>query len=337
VPVARRNQDRYGPLTPRAAWQLAAPPSWVASIGPVLVGGLMALLVNSTSLVTGTELRIFGFFLGALRRPALSFRMVALWVLMLVCAVAAQSAANALNDYKDFVAGTDTEENCTDATDASIIYNRLEPKSARDFGIACLIVALAAGIAVSLMSTPWLLLLGAIGAVALLSYSYGPVPVSYLPLGELVSGLTFGLLIAVATFIALTGYFNWLVLLPCIQQIISIALIMMTNNICDIERDQKSGRHTLPVLLGRKRALTVLAVGDMMALASLVVFAALLGWLSCIPVLIACVMFSGLLPRFSSLHFDVRDRPQAMAVSMRLACLLGAANVVALLLAVFWH
>ncbi|MDR1068379.1 MAG: hypothetical protein LBL36_03930, partial [Clostridiales Family XIII bacterium] len=34
----------------------------------------------------------------------------------------------------------------------------------------------------------------------------------------------------------------------------------MTNNICDIERDSASGRRTLPVLLGRRRARSVYGV-----------------------------------------------------------------------------
>ncbi len=334
---ASRGSDRYAPLTPRAALQLAAPHTWVASVGPVLVGGLAALLVSSASAVRIASVSLPGFLLGGLYLPALSLRLLLLWLLMLICAVAAQSAANTLNDYKDFVAGTDTEENCVDTTDASIIYNRLAPKSARNFGIACLVLALVAGVVASVLSVPWLLVLGVVGILALLSYSYGPAPISYLPLGEAVSGLTFGLLIAAATFIALTRGWSWLLVLPCLQQVISIGLIMMTNNICDIERDQEAGRRTLPVLLGRKRALALLAAGNLLALIALGVFALLLGWLYSVPVIIACFFVSRLLLRFSSLRFDAKDRPQAMQTSTRLARVLAIANCAVLLLAVLWH
>ena len=37
--------------------------------------------------------------------------------------------------------------------------------------------------------------------------------------------------------------------------ILGIALIMMSNNGCDIEKDARAGRRTLPLLLGRARSL----------------------------------------------------------------------------------
>jgi 1,4-dihydroxy-2-naphthoate octaprenyltransferase len=39
--------------------------------------------------------------------------------------------------------------------------------------------------------------------------------------------------------------------------VFGIGLIMMTNNICDIERDSATGRQTMPVLLGRARSKTI--------------------------------------------------------------------------------
>jgi len=329
---------RYRALTPRAALQLAAPPTWVASIGPVLVGGLAAFALRADVLTTTvTRLSHHSFLSGILHQPILSVKTIVLWCLMLICAVAAQSAANTLNDYKDFVAGTDTEENCVDTTDASIIYNHLEPHTARNFGIACLVVALAAGIAVAVMSSLWLLLVGGVGILALLSYSYGPSPISYLPLGEVISGLTFGLLIAMATFIALTRAWSWWLLIPCLQQVISIGLIMMTNNTCDIERDIEAGRKTLPVLLGRKRSLIVIAVGNLLALVTIWVFALLLGGLYSVPVIIACFFVTRLFMRFSTLRFDAQDRPQAMGTSVKMARVLALTNCAVLLLFALWH
>jgi len=325
-------------LTPRAALQLAAPRTWVASIGPVLVGGLAAFALGSKAqLISIARLNILGFSIGGLYKPVVSARDLVLWLLMLICAVAAQSAANTLNDYKDFVAGTDTAQNCVDTTDASIIYNHLEPKTARNFGIACLALALVCGVIVALFSTLWLLVIGGVGIVALMSYSYGPAPISYLPLGELVSGVTFGLLITAATFVALAGTWSWWLLLPCAQQVISIGLIMMTNNTCDIERDIEAGRRTLPVILGRRGSLACLAAGNLLALIVLGVFALLRGWLCCLPVIIACAVLSKQLRRFIALRFDAQDRPQAMGTSTRLARTLALANCAVLLVAVLWH
>jgi len=327
----------YQTLTPQAALQLAAPSTWVASAWPVLVGGLAALALTAQASTRELTAVATNLPFGSLHQPVLSLRMAVLWMLMLICAVAAQSAANTLNDYKDFIVGTDTEENCVDTTDASIIYNHLEPRTARNLGLIFLGVALVAGVTAALMSTLWLLLLGGVGIVALLSYSYGPSPVSYLPLGEVVSGLAFGLLITSATFVALTRSWNWLLLLPCLQQVISIGLIMMTNNVCDIERDKEAGRKTLPVLLGRKRTLAVLAVGNLLALLTLGVFALVLGGLYCLPVIVACFFISRLLMRFSMMRFDAQDRPRAMQASTTLASVLAVTSCAVLLLYILWH
>lgn len=301
----------------------------------MLVGGLMALMTMvATPLKTIT---VAGLRLGTFFQPFLSLKAGLLWLLMLLCAVAAQAAANTLNDYKDFVAGTDTAENCVDTTDASIIYNHLNPASARDFGLVCLFVALAAGVVVSLFSTLWLLVLGALGIAALLSYSYGPKPVSYLPLGEIISGLAFGLLIAVGTFVAMTRSWNWWLLLPCVQQVISIGLIMMTNNICDIERDKDAGRRTLPVLLGRKRALNWIVTGNLLALLSLALLSFFLGWVFLLVVAVACWPVSRLIRRLGALQFNTQDRPTAMKLSTKLAQVLTVTNCIILLLVCFWH
>ena len=51
-----------------------------------------------------------------------------------------------------------------------------------------------------------------------------------------------------------TGRLEWPVALWSIPIVLGIALIMMTNNTCDMERDRQVNRHTLPLVLGRKWA-----------------------------------------------------------------------------------
>jgi 1,4-dihydroxy-2-naphthoate octaprenyltransferase len=101
---------------------------------------------------------------------------------------------------------------------------------------------------------PVTLLLGVVGCLVVIAYSAGKRPISYLPLGELVSGVVMGGLITAAAFSALAGRADPRVPLLSLPLIVGIGLIMMTNNTCDIERDRRSGRGTLPALLGRTRA-----------------------------------------------------------------------------------
>lgn len=99
------------------------------------------------------------------------------------------------------------------------------------------------------------LVIAIIGAIVVVLYSAGKTPISYLPIGEATSGIVMGGLIPLASFYVLaSGSLDFAIVVMSLPQIIGIALIMMTNNTCDIEKDIDSKRRTLPVCLGRKRA-----------------------------------------------------------------------------------
>ena len=85
-------------------------------------------------------------------------------------------------------------------------------------------------------------------------YSGGKTPISYLPIGEAVSGIVMGGLIPLACYHVLTLQFEPLVLIWSVPVIIGIGLIMLTNNTCDVEKDIEANRSTLSVKIGRTRA-----------------------------------------------------------------------------------
>jgi 1,4-dihydroxy-2-naphthoate octaprenyltransferase len=60
-----------------------------------------------------------------------------------------------------------------------------------------------------------------------------------------------GGIITVATYVSMTLSFTPLILAIALPSVLTIALIMLSNNTCDIERDIIAGRKTLAVLLGR--------------------------------------------------------------------------------------
>ena len=95
------------------------------------------------------------------------------------------------------------------------------------------------------------LVIALMGALFVVLYSAGKSPISYLPLGEVVSGVVMGGLIPLAVYLVLTGELDFTILLLSIPTILGVGLIMFTNNTCDIERDIPSGRKTLSVVLGR--------------------------------------------------------------------------------------
>ncbi|MCH4188541.1 MAG: UbiA family prenyltransferase [Megasphaera sp.] len=216
-------------LTPLLALRLAAPHTWPASVYPALFGELYCLL----------------------RGYDMTFAVAA----ALFCAcVLMQSAVNALNDYFDYVKGADQADDCVEVSDAVLVYENIDPKQALALGIGFLAAAALLALPIIVSAGPAPLLIGVVGGLAVLTYSGGALPVSYLPVGECVSGTIMGGLIPLGIVAAVTGTFDWPVLIVSLPFIIGIALIMMTNNGSDIEKDIQAKRRTLPVLLGRKNS-----------------------------------------------------------------------------------
>lgn len=103
-------------------------------------------------------------------------------------------------------------------------------------------------------------------------YTYGPLPISRMPLGEVISGFFYGVVIPFilmyinspkGTF--LTYGLSWktvslsvhvipllTLLLFSITPFAVTANIMLANNICDLEKDIMVKRHTLPYYIGKK-------------------------------------------------------------------------------------
>ena len=121
-------------------------------------------------------------------------------------------------------------------------------------GLGYLVAAGLLALPALVTAGPAPLIIGVIGAIAVWTYSGGILPISYLPIGEFVSGFVMGGLIPMGIVAAVSSTFDFSVLPAALPFIISIGLIMMTNNTSDIEKDRQAKRRTLPALLGRTKA-----------------------------------------------------------------------------------
>lgn len=123
------------------------------------------------------------------------------------------------------------------------------------------------------VQTGWMLLpMGAACFFVGVFYTYGPIPLSRMPLGEIFSGVTEGLgIFAITIYLntydlrlfymelsvqrfAITG--NTMAVLAVIWAalplMLTIANIMLANNLSDLEQDIENHRYTLPFYIGRE-------------------------------------------------------------------------------------
>ncbi len=144
--------------------------------------------------------------------------------------------------------------------------------------ITLLIIAIISGIFLFLNTDLLVLILGGLSFFVGITYSFGPVPISRTPLGEVFSGFFMGFIIFfIAVHIHLAdgqkiisvvlNNYNVVLEIDIIRLIkifmvslplvLGISNIMLANNISDIEDDKKNDRYTLPIYIGKKRSLTL--------------------------------------------------------------------------------
>lgn len=123
------------------------------------------------------------------------------------------------------------------------------------------------------------LLLGGLCFLCGIFYTFGPVPISRQPWGEILSGIFYGFFIPfillyinmpAGTYLTLDWNFQTIsldlqilplftVLTFSVIPVCTTANIMLANNICDLEHDVLVKRYTLPYYLGRKASLWLFA------------------------------------------------------------------------------
>ena len=224
-----------------------------ASVTPLLIGTLFAIYRYNSFLLSN-------------------------FLLMFASLLCFDMATTAINNYIDYkksnVIGTEHEAK---ASNVSVIENGISQKTARIIIGVLLTLAIAFGIKLTMNTNMIVLLVGMVSFIIGILYTFGPIPISRMPLGEIFSGFFMGFIILfLAVYInafdkniasiafsgnILTLNINLLevlvIFLLSVPSIACIANIMLANNICDIEEDIINNRFTLVYYLGRKNSLFI--------------------------------------------------------------------------------
>jgi 1,4-dihydroxy-2-naphthoate octaprenyltransferase len=176
-----------------------------------------------------------------------------LWfVLALVAAVAVHLGLNMANDVFDDANGADAA-NVTPTPfsgGSRVLQYGLVSRRAMVTGCVAL-YALSIGLGVFLAAERgWgLLAIGAAGIVLSLAYSAPPLRLVHRGLGEPVTALGFGPVMAVGTYFACAGRWSWQPVLASVPIALLIALVLYVNQIPDRVGDAAAGKRTLIVRL----------------------------------------------------------------------------------------
>ena len=225
-------------------WVLGARPRTLpAAIAPVVVASALA----------GSD---FNWF-----RAALALK-VGVWL---------QIGVNYANDYSDGVKGTD--ENRIGPT-RLVASGLASAKAVKNAAFVSFAIASVAGLWLSLLTSPLLILIGILAIAAAWGYTGGKNPYGYSGLGEVSVFTFFGLVATMGTYYAQTEKVTVLSFIVAIPMGALACAILAVNNIRDRAQDELVGKKTLAVRLGdvkaRRMFVALLVLAHVAAVATLI-------------------------------------------------------------------
>ncbi|MEB2310959.1 MAG: prenyltransferase [Sorangiineae bacterium] len=238
------NRARTGPWNDLAAKARAyraatRPLSLIASLVSVLLGGALAMAATGTL-------------------------KVGLFALTLAAALLVQVGTNMINDWKDAERDGENRSALRPFSGGSrMIQLGLLSRAEMGFwGFSLSLVAAVIGAYLVAVSGWGLLPLILYGLAAGLFYSGVEGRFSFINLapgmGEFMVATTYGVGITLGTYFVQAGEYSWRALAVSVPVALLIANVLVINSFADAESDAKTGKNTLVVRLGARRAKNVL-------------------------------------------------------------------------------
>lgn len=209
-----------------------------------------------------------------------------------------------------------------------------------------LTIASVSGFILFLRTSLLILALGGISFLVGILYSFGPLPISRMPLGEVFSGLFMGFVILYISAVIHTGdevmalqFTEGLTVVltlnleeilymfgASIASIAAIANIMLANNICDMEDDIVNKRYTLPVYVGKANSVKLFRYIYYASCLDIVIML----WLGVHPVLVVPVLLAYIPVLRNTRKFEeVQSKPLTFPLSVQNFMILSAARIIA--------
>lgn len=184
------------------------------------------------------------------------------WPVLLLAALTTlllQVLSNLANDYGDSIHGADKGDR--KGPSRAVQSGQITSVAMKRAMLITAFLSLASGLVllwVALGNQPFLFFsflgLGILSILAAIGYTNGKRPYGYAGLGDLSVLVFFGLVGVGGSYFLHTQRIDWQVLLPALSCGFFSVGVLNVNNIRDIESDQAAGKYSIPVRIGRQKA-----------------------------------------------------------------------------------
>lgn len=271
-------------------------------------------------------------------------------LLFFIAMIVFDMATTAINNTMDYVKAKNTpyrnEENILGKAGISV-------KKATQLIIGMVSFAAVVGLVLTYRTNVLLLILGIVCFLVGIFYTFGPFPISRMPLGEVLSGITMGFgIFFIAVFINVPESYlmylsvDWplfslegnivsvlVVFLNSLPLVFTIANIMLANNICDYETDISNHRYTLVYYIGKSIALKVYAILYYSVFVA-IVLAVLLGTTT--PWMLAVLLLFPLIQRNIKRFVANPDKATTFGIAIKNLVLLHSLQIVLLIIGIIF-
>lgn len=215
----------------------------------------------------------------------------------LLCALALQVLSNLINDYYDFVRGTDQKGRV--GFRRALAEGTVTPRQMLTACLITLAIALALGLYLVIIGGWVILLIGVLAILFAWLYTATNHSLSYLGIADIFVFLFYGIIAGWGTGylqVSATGSTSQLSTLSApllwassVNGLISMCVLII-NNLRDMESDKKAGKHTFPVRFGKKAG--EMGMGAIILCMPLMAWMAFNSWIPILIIVPACVLMT---------------------------------------------
>ena len=246
------------------------------TVKPRLSLGWLFFLSTRVPFLTATFVPIL---LGAVIARANGFSAWWYMLLALIGGTAIHLGLNVANDVFDATSGADyANVNPTMYSGGSrmIQYGLVSLRAMKTTSIVCYSIGIAIGLFLAATRGWDLLWIGVAGVFLSVFYTGPPLRLVHRGLGEICVALGFGPIMVLGTYFVVARHFSWEAFYASLPVGLLIMLVLYVNQVPDRPADEKAGKRTIVVRLGKDAIVTGYVI-SVAAAALLIVFGALTG------------------------------------------------------------